>query len=775
MNKAKTTFSLFYAHEIFTPTYLYRSPAIHPEKSMPEQQITNNINSPHNITPTSTLFPNSTFSQFSEEASDFNFRSFIGFLQRRAFVIFGVTTLAMTGVIYSTFKQVPIYEGSFQILVESVNSDSELGKINLGSDNPLRSTGLDYESQIQVLKSPELLQDFIKKLQKSNPDITYSAFLRGLTIRRLGQSKIIQVNYQSDNSQKIKLVLDPLADFYLKYSLNKRQTKLRQGLEFVNTKLPDIRTRLGQLQREMQAFRQKYNFIDPENQSQVISVQVQSLTQQRLDINQKLTAARANYVRLSKQEEQLAILNNAPLYQQLISQQRQLDIQISGELARFQPDNPVILTLEEKRANLLPIIQAEATRTINIRISEAATLVKQVETDNQYLAQVEKQLQQKLDQLPILSRQYVDIQQNLQIANESLNRFLAAREQLQIEIAQTELPWELIQAASQPQNPISPDIPRNLLLGFVASFLLGIGAAQVREQTDNTYHSVDNLRDKTGLPLLGSLPFDKNLVKNQSSNPTNIFSDGVLKGVDKLANIPHHRSSRYYGQGSFWESLQILYNNIQLLNSGRPIKSFVVSSAIPGDGKSTVAFHLAQTAAAMGKKVLLVDCDLRKSEIHKLAQLNNLWGLSSLISSDMSVGQVIQEIPQLASLSVITAGPIPPDPTRLLSSDKMGQMMDYFSENFDLVIYDSPPLSALVDARLVAVHADGVILVARIDKTDKTVLKHVLETFKTSPVNLLGLVVNGEKFRGVAYNYNYNYNSKSSVVRANIPKNEEVN
>jgi capsular exopolysaccharide synthesis family protein len=525
----------------------------------------------------------------------------------------------------------------------------------------------------------------------------------------------------------------------------------------------------------MQAFRQKYNFIDPENQSQVISVQVQSLTQQRIDINQKLTAARANYVRLSKQEEQLAILNNAPLYQQLISQQRQLDIQISGELARFQPGNPVILTLEEKRANLLPIIQAEATRTINIRISEAATLVKQVETDNQYLAQVEKQLQQKLDQLPILSRQYVDIQQNLQIANESLNRFLAAREQLQIEIAQTELPWELIQAASQPQNPISPDIPRNLLLGFVASFLLGIGAAQVREQTDNTYHSVDNLRDKTGLPLLGSLPFDKNLVKNQSSNPTNIFSDGVLKGVDKLANIPHHRSSRYYGQGSFWESLQILYNNIQLLNSGRPIKSLVVSSAIPGDGKSTVAFHLAQTAAAMGKKVLLVDCDLRKSEIHKLAQLNNLWGLSSLISSDMSVGQVIQEIPQLASLSVITAGPIPPDPTRLLSSDKMGQMMDYFSENFDLVIYDSPPLSALVDARLVAVHADGVILVARIDKTDKTVLKHVLETFKTSPVNLLGLVVNGEKFRGVAYNYNYNYTSKSSVVRANIPKNEEVN
>ncbi|MFM6023832.1 MAG: capsular biosynthesis protein, partial [Dolichospermum sp.] len=127
--------------------------------------------------------------------------------------------------------------------------------------------------------------------------------------------------------------------------------------------------------------------------------------------------------------------------------------QISGELTRFQPDNPVIRTLQEKRANLLPIIEAEAARTINIKISEATDLIKKIEVDNQYIAQVEKQVQLKLDQLPVLSRQYTEILRNLQIANESLNRFLAAREQLQIEIAQTELPWELIQAAFQPQYP----------------------------------------------------------------------------------------------------------------------------------------------------------------------------------------------------------------------------------------------------------------------------------------------------------------------------------
>ncbi|MFN6180455.1 MAG: GumC family protein [Dolichospermum sp.] len=732
-------------------------------------QVTNDKNSQGNTTPPGILFSNPTFSQFSEEPSDFNLKSFIGLLQRRAIIIIGVASVAMSGVIYTTFKQVPIYESGFQILVEPVNSDAELGKIDVGLADVLRSSGLDYESQIQVLRSPELLRDFIKEIQKSYPDINYYTFLEALTIRRLGQSKIIQVSYQSDNSRKIKLILDPLADFYLKYSLNKRQTKLRQGVKFVDEKLPEIRTRLGQLQKQMQMFRQRYNFIDPENQSEVISSQIQSLTQQRLTINQQLTAARASYDRLQRREEQLAILNTAPLYQTLIAQQRQLDTQISGELTRFQPDNPVIRTLQEKRTNLLPIIEGEAARTINIRISEATDLIKKIEVENQYITQVEKQVQLKLDQLPVLSRQYTEILRNLQIANESLNRFLAAREQLQIEIAQTELPWELIQAAFQPQNPISPDIPRNLILGFVASSLLGIGAAFLREQTDNTYHSIENVQDKVGLPLLGSLPFNKNLVRNPSFNLTKIAKDQepevvvdplVASNEPSNTSVPRSsRSSYYYGQGSFWESLQVLYSNIQLLNSDRPIKSLVVSSAVPGDGKSTVGFSLAKTAAIMGKKVLLVDCDLRKSKIHKLSQLNNLWGISSLISSDIDVNQVIQQMPGLNGLSVITAGPTPPDPARLLSSDKMSQMMNYFSENFDLVIYDTPPLSGLVDARLVAVHTDGVMLVVRIDKTDKSALKQLVDTLKASPINLLGVVVNGEKFRGLGYNYNYRYSS----------------
>ena len=215
----------------------------------------------------------------------------------------------------------------------------------------------------------------------------------------------------------------------------------------------------------------------------------------------------------------------------------------------------------------------------------------------------------------------------------------------------------------------------------------------------------------------------------------------------------------------------MLYGNIQLLNSDKPIRSLIISSATSGDGKSTVAFHLAQIATSMGKKVLIVDADLRCSQIHKLSRLDNLWGLSNLISANLNVEQVIQKMPQFKDLFVITAGPMPPDPARLLSSDKMKQMMEYFHQNFDLVIYDVPPMLGLVDVRLLAPYTDGLMLVVRVGKTDKSALTQVEENLKIAPINLLGLVINGDKTKLLGYNYYYsshrerayNHVSKSTI------------
>lgn len=716
---------------------------------------TKKLNSNRNEITAPQSYPAPPFPWSGGESNDWDLRQFLGIIQRRALIIVGVTTVVMGIVTHSALQQKPIYQGNFQLLVEPVNEYKSLGKV-LNQD--LNQSSLDYPSQIQVLMSPELMENIVNKLHHSYPGINYNNLLQALSIRRLGDTKIIEVSYQSHDPKKIKVVLDQIAETYLNYSLEKRQTKLRQGVQFVDKQLPIMKNRVDQIQQELQLFRQKYEFINPESQAEQTVNLVKTLADQRMAVEQQLTIARANFNYLEGQQGQLAALNNAPVYQQLLSQLRQIEVQISGELTRFQAGNPAIQTLEEKKQNLLPLLEAEAQRIMGVKFAEVATQIQLLEVQRQELANTEQQARQKIQQLPILARKYNELQRDLQIATESLNRFLTTRQTLQIEVAQTELPWELIKAVNQPEIPISPNIQRNLISGLFVSLIAGIAIGLLLEKLDNTYHNIETLKQKIKLPILGILPFDKHIQTYQKiSSNKQIAPNKLSLMIPSLSNIFRRQVPRYryYGQGKFWESLQVLYTNIQLLNSDQPIRSLVISSALPGDGKSTVAMQLAQIATAMGKRVLLVDADLRRPQIHKLADLNNLWGLSTLISTYTPIEQVIRQMPTINELSVITSGPVPPDPARLLSSVKMKQLMAYCQQKFDLVIYDVPPLVGLVDVRLIAPHTDGMIMVVRLDKTDKSGLMQAQDSLKLSSINVLGIVANGDKTNFSGYNYYY--------------------
>ncbi|MBW4568750.1 MAG: polysaccharide biosynthesis tyrosine autokinase [Tolypothrix carrinoi HA7290-LM1] len=686
------------------------------------------------------------FTESEGQENDWNFRDFLGILRRRSLIIAGVATVVMAIVVSQALSQKPEYEGNFRLLVEPVNDDTKM--LDVVKDANVAKSSLDYESQIQVLKSPELMGNIVKQLQGSYPEIDYDSLLNSLTIIRLGTTKIIEVRYRSNDANKTKVVLNQIATDYLNYSLEKRQTKLRQGIQFVEKQLPSLQKRVDEIQKDLQNFRQKYDFIDPDTQAEQIANQVNILSGQRLAVNQQLAQARANLAGLQAQNGELAALNNATVYQQLIIQVRQLETQIAAESARFQSDSPNMRTLKEKRDNLLPLLRQEAQRFLDVKVADVATQVQTLEVQSQELAKAEQKLEERRKQLPVLTRQYTEMQRTLQVATESLNRFLATRETLQIQVAQTELPWQLIQAPSKPESPLSSDIKRNLISGFFASLAIGIGIAILIEKLDNTYHTAAALKEKIKLPLLGTIPFEKQLQNGQHNTtkqniPIVRVTDSLRESVPGLAVIPDQDYSNY--SPKFLEALRVLCTNIQLLSSDRPIRSIIISSAMSGDGKSTVAFHLAQIATAMGQRVLLIDADLRQPTIHTLSNLNNLWGLSNLISTNLPVKEVIRQLPSMNELSVITSGPIPPDPTKLLSSEKMKRLMEEFHNSFDLVIYDAPVLVGLADASLIAPHTNGILLVVRMDKTDSSVLKRALDNLKLSRMSVLGVVGNAQK------------------------------
>ena len=734
--------------------------------------------------PSLPVYTNSLPSNVHQSDDDLDLRQLLTIVRRRIVVISSVAVSIAVGVGFWTFTQQPRYEGKFRLLVEPVTTENKLdGLTQIPGINPnLQQEGLDYSTQIQVLISPELMSSIITKLSQRYPDIDYKSMLDAMTIQRYEKTKILEVSYQDTEKAKIQFVLQQLAKDYLKYSLQERQTNLRQGIQFVDSQLPELQLRVNSLQKQLQQFRQQYNFIDPEVKAQQLSQQVDIVELQRLDTQKELAETRSLYVSFQAQSgaaladnpafyaatnsqersDTAQALKEAPVYQKLVGQLRDIESQIGADSTRFQEDSPNIIALREKRANLLPVLRAEAQRILGNKLVELSTKISGLEVRLAAISQAENKLDRSVEQLPTLARQYTDVQRDLKVATESLNRFLEKRESLQIENAQNEIPWQVIAAPKVEKEPVSPNIKRNLILGAIAGVIAGVAAALLAERLDNVFHTPEDLKDLTKLPLLGIVPFNKGL--KQLAPLAQAKVEKKAEGYKLvLPSINNTQNENYF---PFVESFRSLHTNINFLGSDTPINSLVVSSAQKGDGKSTVSVQLAQAAAAMGQRVLLVDADMRLPQVHSRLSLSNEQGLSNIISTNLPVYEAIQRSPLWDNLFVITSGQIPPDPIKLLSSKKMQAIMEELRQEFDLVIYDTPPILGLADSSIVATHTAGIVLVVRMGKTDRTVVRQALDGLKLSRANVLGLVVNGvKKHSGNAYNYYY-YKARTPSVNS---------
>ena len=724
------------------------------------------------------------------DTDDLNLRQLLTIARRRALVI-ATVAIAVTSVVgFSTLKKIPQYESKFQLLVEPVTLENKLTRLTQGAEkNLVQDSSLDYETQIQVLRSPKLMSPIIEVLKARYPDISYDSLISSnqLKINRLGETKILEISYEDADPKKVKSVLHEVARGYLRYSFEERQINVSQGIRFVEGQLPKLEQRVDKLQAQLQSFRQRYNLLDPENQAKELSTRVSGIEQQRLDSLIKLNETRSLYSTLQQQlglapnqAIATAALSEAPRYQMLLNQLQEVETKIAAESARFTEDSPTIQVLRDQQRNLLPLLRKEAAAALgpsvyqpgvltaspnSIRLNltqqlvEAANQIRVLEVRTTAIGQAETRINQEVRQLPVIARQYTDLQRQLNIATESLTRFLGVQETLQIEAAQKALPWQLILVPKQPEVPIPLNNERSLILGGFAGLLLGMGAALLIEKLDNVFHSPDELKNSTGLPLLGVIPFQKQL-KTQ----TPMAKIGNYTSAE--THQPKSRNRRqpnWYNASPFLESFRSLHTNIRFLGSDTPIHSLVISSATPAEGKSTTSVHLAQAAAAMGQRVLLIDADLRRPQVHHVLGLENSQGLSNVIATELNPKQAIQRLPMWDHLYVLTAGQIPPDPTRLLCSKKMKYLMEQFNAVFDLVIYDTPPVLGLADGKLLAAHTDGIVMVVGLGKTERSLLVQALDGLKTSSATVLGVVANGVKgYTTSSYHYYDRYYTSAS-------------
>lgn len=664
-------------------------------------------------------------------------------LRRRLGLIAGVTaaTTAATWVI--SWNQPSIYESGFQLLIEPVNTQTLQDREPLSNQSTDEKSGVDYATQVEVLRSPKLLQPLVEQIRPRYPDISYSELLQKLKIERPPETKLIQVTYSHADPDRVKFVLDKIADGYLKYSQKERESNLSYGITFVDRQISDTRRRVDTLQRQLQAFRQQNNFIAPETLAGQVSEQIQSVSQQKLETDKEIAERQRQYNSLQGREGAMSALAADLAYQKTLDKLRELESKLAVESTRFQEDNAEIRVIRQQRDSLIPVLRQEAQRVLGNQLAKLGTELSVLSTRQQVLDRAENYWNSEVQRVPVLSRVFSDLDRERTVATDSLNRLLKTRETLQIEAAQKEIPWQLITPPERPALP-KESRERNLILGVIAGLLLGVGAALLSERLDHRLRSVSDLKKLTKLPILGVIPHELNPI-GRGAMPQ------IIRTMQ--SDRPRYDLSQY---SKFTESFRSLYTNLCLLNTDHPVRSLVVSSPSSGDGKTTVALYLAQAAAAMGQRVLLVDADLRNPEIANRLEVSDVQGLTELVARNMNPQDVVQRVDALATvgggidraslepmnLSVLTGGKMPLDPTRLLSSHKMQRLSDYFKAMYDLVIFDAPPLLNFADSSLLANCTDGMLVVTGLGQTDRDDLRRMLDTLQTARISVLGIVAN---------------------------------
>lgn len=702
-------------------------------------------------------------------------------LRRRLPIVVG-TFIVLTASIGSSIvlksKQViPVYKGSFQLLVEPVTAEDVLNRLysqartdiatGVGDlANGARITGgstMDYFSQIMVLRSPKIMSQVVEGLKDDYPDINHVYLLQYLSVERITISikglpepkgtKILEVVYTDQSPEKIQTVLDVIANTYVNYSRERRQLSLNQGIDFIQKKLPNLENSVENIQTSLQTLRQEYNMLDPDFSSQELNRQIRMTSLERLKIEAELTEKEKLYGLLQNlfvAKNYNAILSrDTKTYNRLLLESQQIETEIALNSAKLVENSLPMQALREKQRKIDELLAEEAEKVLEgLRIE-----VESLNRGYQKFLEAENNFKNQLAIFPAFLKEYEKLQQELKIAQDILNEFKIKQETLLIDAAQKENPWEIItpphvhtNVKGQPVSIANSQTKRQLALAIILNMLLSLGIGFLIEMLHRVFHKPEEIKAATKLPLLGTIPWAKKLRK-----PYNLFHkpnpvEAAVSLTPKSFSLPgHDPNSNSLSDSKLWEAFRSLYTNICLLSSEAPIQSLVIGSAMPGDGKSTVAINLAQTAATIGRRVLLVDADLRQPKINTKLSLPNLRGLTEAVTTDISLNDAIQRSPNEDNLFVLTAGQLPEDPVKLLSSKKMRYLMEQFQAFFDLVIYDTPPLMGVADSSLIAANTDGMMLVVQIEKTDRSMLMKTLEGLKISGNSALGIVANGVK------------------------------
>ena len=647
-----------------------------------------------------------------------------------------VTTLLETKR-YTATASVQINDQSQRVLGNEIEADQVA---NNGWD-----TDRFLQTEVDVLKSRALAERVMKRLRLEGNASFYAqmevgqpdadsppaavremtlALLRGnMEVKLPRNSRIAAITFESTDAALSARIANAFAEEFIQASLQQRYDSSAYARSFVSGQLQDAKLRLEESERNLNDYARKAGLIRPRDMSvnsngepvssgasSVTSASLMQLNMAASDAHAKRIAAQARLQALNSKPllaDREALQN--PAVQTLFTRQTEVQAKLQDELTRRLDDHPAV---QQLRAQL---------KVIDSQLNQAAQNMRNAaRADFEAALTTETRLQAQVDALKTatLAEQDRSVQYNLLAREADTNRalydgLLQRYKELNASAGISTSNITIIDRADSPSSPSSPNLIRNLAFALLGGLGLAAIATFLRSQFDDIVRIPEDIESKLDLPLLGVVPRAR---------------DAAIG--EELADPKSAASESYNSLRS-----ALLYSTSQ----GLP-RSLLVSSSQPSEGKTTTSCELARGFARMGRRVLLVDVDLRRPTLHRQFELENGTGLSSLLTQQVKLDQVIRNAGQ-ENLDVVTSGPVPPSPTELIASEQMAELVDAMTTRYDVVIFDSPPILGLADAPLMSALVDGVVFIVESGRGRHGSLKASLRRLRTMGPLMLGAVL----------------------------------
>jgi polysaccharide biosynthesis transport protein len=544
-------------------------------------------------------------------------------------------------------------------------------------------------------------------------------FKGGLSVEPVRNSRLVDILYTSPDPIFAAQAANAIAKAYIAQSMEFRFSESKEAADWLSERLTEQRKAVEASEAALQAYREQNGAITVADSAS--NIVVQRLT----DLNAALTKAKTERI------------NKEALYNQLRT------AEANGTLETF----PAVLSndyIQKLRADMADLQRQQAqlaerygerhAEMIKIRTAiqvaeakfagELGKVVESVRNEYQAAVSEENSLQsalngQKAEALSLNRKgiEYGVLQREVESNRQIYESLMQRTKETDISSERKSTNIRVVDSAEVPRAPIAPNLQRSVMLSFIAGLTLSLGLVFFVDYLDSRLKTPQDLKTHLGVPFLGLIP----AVSRNKDTANPLLTDGSL--------------------GSFSEAFKTVRTNVLFSSADDGLRTLVVTSAGPGEGKSICSANIAITLAQAGQRVLLVDADMRRPRVHEIFDIREEPGLSNLLTGNAKASEAVQKS-SVPGLWLMPAGHIPPNPAELLGSPRFVDFIGALEDHFDWVVLDTPPVLVVADSMIVGNRATGVVFVVGADQTSRSAARTAIEQLTGANVNVIGSVLN---------------------------------